>query len=110
MKKEEIEYLKELNKQGLTMLTFQPYGHRFVVHKYTQNKISHDIVGKGKKISEFLDHDKDEPGKVHLYADNFHVNKELFTPDLFQELADEERKQMEQYSKKVEFPENSDKQ
>lgn len=108
MKKEEIEYLKELNKQGLTILTFQPYGHRFVVHKNTQNKISNDIIGKGKKVSEFLDHNKEEPGKVHLYADNFHINKQIFTPDQFQELANEERQQMEKYSKKTEFPENSE--
>jgi len=107
MKKEEIEYLNELNKQGLTSLTFQPYGHRFVVHKNTQNKISHDIVGKGKKLSEFLDHLKEEPGRVHLYAENFYANKLVFLPDQFQDLANIERDEMEQYSEKAEFPENS---
>ncbi len=108
MKKEEIEYLRELKKRDLTILTFQPYGHRFVVHKNTQNKISHDIVGKGKKLTEFLDHIQDEPGNVHLYVDNFHANKQIFIPEEFRKLADTEREEMDQYAEKAEFPENKD--
>jgi len=106
MKKEDIEYLEELNKQDLTILTFQPYGHRYVVHKNTQKKISHDFIGKGKRLSEFLDHVEEEPGLVHLYAENFNSNKHFCLPGQFQKLADVEREEMNQYLEKTEFPES----
>ena len=54
-------------------------GYTFVVHRNIQNKISHDLIGEGKELSEFLDRSDKEPGRCHLYKMNLHVTKDLFT-------------------------------
>ena len=92
MNSEELQELISLKKQGLTKLKLVGTGATFVVHKNIQNKISHDIVGEGKELSEFIDRSACEPGRCHLYKTNLHVTKDIFTPD---ELADAIRKEDE---------------
>jgi hypothetical protein len=56
-------------------------GHVFIVHKNIQNKISYDLIGEGKELSEFIDRSPTEPGRCHLYKANLHVTKDLFLPE-----------------------------
>ena len=83
MNKEELQELMELKKKGLTKLRLVGTDAIFIVHKNIQNKISHDIIGEGKELSEFIDRSEKEPGKCHLYRVNLHVTKDIFTPEEF---------------------------
>ncbi|MFH0974855.1 MAG: response regulator [Spirochaetota bacterium] len=80
MNKEELQELIELKKKGLTKLKLIGTETTFIVHKNIQNKISHDIIGEGKELSEFIDRSEKEPGRCHLYKVNLHVTKDIFTP------------------------------
>ncbi len=79
MNKEELQELIQLKKKGLTKLKLVGTDYTFVVHKNIQNKISHDLVGEGKELSEFIDRSETEPGRCHLYKVNLHITKDLFT-------------------------------
>ena len=105
MDSEELRELRELNKKGLTKLSLIGKNNKFVVHKNTQNKISHDLIGKGKLLSEFLDRSPDAPGVIHLYASNLDANKKHILPEVLEQLVIEEDKEMEIYATKAEYPE-----
>lgn len=81
MDQKELQELIELKKRGLTKLKLVGLNHTFVVHKNIQNKISHDLIGEDKELSEFIDRSENEPGRCHLYKTNLHVTKDLFVPD-----------------------------
>ena len=81
MNADELQELRELKKQGLTKLKLVGLGHVFIVHKNIQNKISHDLIGECKELSEFIDRSPSEPGRCHLYKANLHVTKDLFLPE-----------------------------
>lgn len=85
MNSDELKELRELKKAGLTKLKLVGLDHAFVVHKNIQNKISYDLIGEGKEISEFIDRSASEPGRCHLYKVNLHVTKDLFLPDELEE-------------------------
>ena len=85
MNPDELKELRALKKAGLTKLKLVGSGHAFIVHKNIQNKISHDLIGEGKEISEFIDRSSAEPGRCHLYKINLHVTKDLFLPDELEE-------------------------
>ena len=85
MNSDELKELRELKKKGLTKLKLVGLDHSFIVHKNIQNKISHDLIGEGKEISEFVDRSSAEPGRCHLYKVNLHVTKDLFLPDELEE-------------------------
>ncbi|QIL89089.1 response regulator [Microbulbifer sp. SH-1] len=63
MNPKELQELRELKNQNLTKLKLVGLDHSFIVHKNIQNKISHDLVGEGKEISEFIDRSPSEPGR-----------------------------------------------
>ena len=65
-------------------------GHSFIVHKNIQNKISHDLIGEEKEISEFVDQSSAEPGRCYLYKVNLHVTKDLFLPGKLEEAIQRE--------------------
>ncbi|MEJ2612654.1 MAG: response regulator [Candidatus Thiodiazotropha sp.] len=90
MNQEELQELRELKKQGLTKLKLVGLGHSFVVHKNIQNKISHDLIGQSKELSEFIDRSPSEPGRCHLYKANLHVTKDLFLPTELDEAIQKE--------------------
>lgn len=90
MNPDELKELLELKKKGLTKLRVVGVGETFVVHRNIQNKISYDLVGEGKELSEFIDRSEEEPGRCHLYKMNLHVTKDLFTPDELQEAIQRE--------------------
>ncbi|OPY59365.1 MAG: hypothetical protein A4E57_04728 [Syntrophorhabdaceae bacterium PtaU1.Bin034] len=81
MNREELQELIELKRRGLTKLKLVEIGATFIVHKNIQNKISYDIIGAGKELSEFIDRSENEPGRCHLYKANLHITKDLFTPE-----------------------------
>ncbi|XP_060085440.1 xanthine dehydrogenase-like [Ylistrum balloti] len=81
MNAEELNELRNLKQQGLTKLKLVGTDHAFIVHKNIQNKISHDLIGEGKELSEFIDRSPQEPGRCHLYKTNLHVTKDLFLPE-----------------------------
>lgn len=81
MNREELQELIELKKKGLTKLKLVGLGATFVVHRNIQNKISYDIIGEGKELSEFIDRSEHEPGRCHLYKTNLYVTKDIFTPE-----------------------------
>ncbi len=85
MNSEELQELRELKKQGLTKMKLVGLGHAFIVHKNIQNKISHDLVGESKDLSEFIDRSPSEPGRCHLYKANLHVTKDIFLPEELEE-------------------------
>lgn len=90
MNPDELKELIELKKKGLTKLKIVGVGYTFVVHRNIQNKISYDLIGEGKELSEFLDRSEKEPGRCHLYKMNLHVTKDLFTPDELEEAIQRE--------------------
>jgi len=90
MNKEELIELRELKKKGLTKLKLVGTGHTFIVHRNIQNKISHDLIGKGKELSVFIDRSEKEPGLCHLYKTNLHVTKDLFMPEELEEATKKE--------------------
>lgn len=77
---DELSELIQLKKKGLTKLKLVGLGYTFVVHRNIQNKISYDLIGEGKELSEFIDRSEKEPGRCHLYKANLHVTKDLFIP------------------------------
>ena len=90
MNSEELQELIELKKQGLTKLKLVGLDHSFVVHKNIQNKISHDLIGQSKELSEFIDRSPSEPGRCHLYKANLHVTKDVFLPEELEEAIQRE--------------------
>ena len=90
MNQEELKELIARKKKGLTKLKLVGTQHTFVVHKNIQNKISYDLVGDGKELSEFIDRSEKEPGRCHLYKANLHVTKDLFIPDELEEAIQKE--------------------
>lgn len=85
MNADELKELRELKEKGLTKLKLVGLDRSFIVHKNIQNRISYDLIGAGKEISEFIDRSPDEPGRCHLYKANLHVTKDLFLPDELEE-------------------------
>lgn len=90
MSVDELTELRALKKQGLTKLKLIGTGESFIVHKNTQNKISHDLIADNKELSVFIDRSAAEPGRCHLYKANLHVTKELL---LTEELEAEIRRE-----------------
>jgi len=90
MNSEELKELRELKKKGLTKLKLVGLGYAFVVHRNIQNKISHDLIGEGKELSEFIDRSTSDPGRCHLYKANLHVTKDLFVPEELEEAIRDE--------------------
>lgn len=102
MNSKDLKELKALKEQGLTKLKLVGLDHTFIVHKNIQNKISYDLVGEGKEISEFIDRSEQEPGRCHLYKVNLHVTKDLFTPDELEEAINAENEIAIRFSKSTE--------
>ena len=90
MNKEELQELIQLKKKGLTKLKLVGTDHTFVVHKNIQNKISYDLIGEGKELSEFIDRSENEPGRCHLYKMNLFVTKDFFTFDELEDAIEKE--------------------
>ncbi len=90
MNSDELKALRELKKKGLTKLKLLGPERTFVVHKNIQNKISHDLIGAGKEVSEFIDRSPDEPGRCHLYKTNLYITKDLFLPEELEEAIRQE--------------------
>lgn len=90
MNSEDLKELRSLKQKGLTKLKLVGLDHDFVVHKNIQNKVSYDLIGEGKEISEFIDRSEQEPGRCHLYKVNLHVTKDLFTPEELEQAINEE--------------------
>ncbi len=90
MNPDELRELIELKKKELTKLKLVGIGYTFVVHRNIQNKISYDLIGEGKELSEFIDRSEKEPGRCHLYKMNLHVTKDLFIPDELEEAIQKE--------------------
>ncbi len=90
MNSKELKELRELKKKGLTKLKLVGLGRAFIVHQNIQNKISHDLIGENKELSEFIDRSSSEPGRCHLYKVNLHVTKDLFLPEELEEAARKE--------------------
>lgn len=103
---EELKELRELDKKGLTKFSLIDTGYKFIVHKNLQNKISHDFIAKGKKLSEFLDRSTEDPGIIHLYESNLYASKRHILPEILEQLAQDEDKEMKVYTVKAEYPEN----
>jgi len=92
MNPDDLKELRALKQKGLTKLKLMGTEHTFVVHRNIQNKISYDLIGEGKEMSEFIDRSEQEPGRCHLYKVNLHVTKDLFIPE---ELEDAIKKEDE---------------
>jgi len=99
MNQEELQELIQLKKTGLTKLKLVGTDHTFIVHKNIQNKISYDLVGEGKELSEFIDRSEKEPGRCHLYKVNLHVTKDMFTLDELEEAIQKENEIAIKFSK-----------
>lgn len=102
MNAEELHELRELKKRGLTKLKIVGLGQAFVVHRNIQFKISHDLIGENKELSEFIDRSPSEPGRCHLYKANLHVTKDLFLPEELEVAMREEDEIAVRFSKATE--------
>lgn len=102
---EELKELRELDKKGLAKFSLIDTGHKFIVHKNLQNKISHDFIAKRKQLSEFLDRSTDDPGIIHVYASNLRSSKRHLLPEILEQLVKEEDEDMKNYTTKAEYPE-----
>lgn len=105
MNADELKDLRELKKKGLTKLKLLGLERTFVVHKNIQNKISHDLIGAGKEVSEFIDRSPDEPGLCHLYKTNLYVTKDLFLPEELEEAIRKEDELAAKFSHVADQPE-----
>jgi len=108
MDSNELKELIELDKKGLSKFSFIDSGHKFIVHKNLQNKLSNDFIAKGKLLSEFLDRSPDDPGIIHLYASNLSASKRHITPSFLDELIKGEDEMMENFTIRSEYPEKKD--
>jgi CheY-like chemotaxis protein len=108
MNNEELKELMELESQGLAKFSLIGTDYKFVVHKNLQNKLSHDFVGEGKELSEFLDRNPENPGIIHVYANNLHATKRHITPSLLSQLQEEENAEMTLYTARTEYPNSND--
>ncbi len=109
MDKEELKELMELDRQGLTKLSLIGTEYKFVVHKNLQNKLSHDFIGEGKGLSEFIDRNPEDPGIIHVYAHNLHATKRHITTMLLSQLMETEDTVMEKFTEIEEFQKPKDK-
>jgi CheY-like chemotaxis protein len=105
---EELKELRELDKKGLAKFSLIDTGHKFIVHKNLQNKISHDFIAKKKQLSEFLDRSTDDPGIIHVYASNLRSSKRHLLPEVLEQMVKEEDEDMKKYTAKAEYPEKED--
>jgi len=92
-----LNKLRELDKQGLTILTIREKPAQYFVHKRVQNKISHAFFGKGQEVVQFLDHAQDRPGLCHLYKYNLHSSVWALLPEEYEQLCKSEKEEMENY-------------
>ncbi len=90
MNSDDLNELRALKQKGLTKLKLVGTDQTFIVHRNIQNKISSDLIGEGKEISEFIDRSIQEPGRCHLYKVNLHVTKDLFIPEELEEAIKKE--------------------
>ncbi len=106
MDAEHARELKELHTKGLTKLCIHGSGGEFtfVVDERVQNKISYDLIGKKREISEFLDRSEDKPGLCHLYKGNFMVNTKYLLSDELEERKKEEESILKKCKTKVVKP------
>lgn len=104
---EELKELRDLDKKGLAKFSLVDAGHKFIVHKNLQNKISHDFIAKRKQLSEFLDRSVDDPGIIHIYASTLRSSKRHILPEVLEQLAKKEDEEMERYTTKAEYPEEN---
>lgn len=102
MNSNELAELRALKKQGLTKLKLLGLERSFIVHKNIQNKISYDLIGAGKEISEFIDRSPDEPGRCHLYKANLYITKDLLLPEELEAAIKLEDEQASRFTEKCE--------
>lgn len=107
MNSDELAELRALKKQGLTKLKLLGLERSFVVHKNIQNKISYDLIAKGKDLSEFIDRSPDEPGRCHLYKANLYITKDLLLPEELEVAIRQEDEQANRFSEKYEIRETA---
>ena len=100
MDSEQLKELRELEKKGLALLIIEQGSQRFVVHKNIQNKMSHMLVGEDKELFEFLDRGEN-PANCHLYRCNMQTNRLLLTPEQFEQRAQVENSDIENYTSTV---------
>ena len=105
MNSDELAELRALKKQGLTKLKLLGLERSFIVHKNIQNKISYDLIGAGKEISEFIDRSPDEPGRCHLYKANLYITKDLLLPEELEAAMKLEDEQASRFTEKYEVRE-----
>ncbi len=102
MDSEQLKELRELEKKGLALLIIEQGSQRFVVHKNIQNKMSHMLVGEDKELFEFLDRGEN-PANCHLYRCNMQTNRLLLTPEQFEQRAQLENSDIENYISAVDL-------
>lgn len=107
MNSDELAELRALKKQGLTKLKLLGLERSFVVHKNIQNKISYDLIAKGKDLSEFIDRSPDEPGRCHLYKANLYITKDLLLPEELEDAIRQEDEHAGRFSEKYEVRESA---
>lgn len=90
MDSDDLKELIALKQKGLTKLKLVGTDQTFIVHRNIQNKISYDLIGEEKEMSEFIDRSEQEPGRCHLYKVNLHVTKDLFIPEELEEAIKKE--------------------
>lgn len=97
MNQEEAKELRELDKKGLSKVTFSCFMNpvTVVVHKNVPQKISRDFIGKDIELTSFLDRSEERPAECYLYRKNYMLNARHLPPEKYNELLAAEDKELE---------------
>ena len=95
----ELRELRMLDKREVTKCTVVDVSLRFLVHKYTQEKLFDDFAQGDSVLAEMLDRTRQEPGMVQIHASKIWLRKTSLTPTQFQKLLREENEALKKYKK-----------
>lgn len=94
---EEAKELRDLEKKGLSKVTFSCFMNpvTVVVHKNVPQKISRDFIGKDIELTSFLDRSEERPAECYLFRKNYMLNARHLPPEKYSELLVAEDKELE---------------
>jgi hypothetical protein len=96
---DELNELKELDKQGLTKVLVVDTSASFIADKRAIDRLICNLSDSDKAITELVDRSQQGQSSVQIYASNISLRKYALTPDQYQKLVCEEDLILEDYNK-----------
>ena len=98
---DELNELRELDKQGLTKFLVIDASTGFIAHKGAEQKLIDDLSNSDRVFSEIVDRTHQGHSLVQIHASNIWLRKTYLTPDQFQQLVREEDLILESYKRPI---------